>query len=365
MQPNDCLGRKLAVFVIFLLVIVLGTIPAAAETKYDFKFIYNDSSGDYYSGYVYAPDGWLQTGSTISTQPADMGGAAMGGYYSITGVTTGQSASLSKNEYITSYYDGDTGKTSDTLYATTGYTTAGGHIYMSDRSTTDDSGYVYDPSVPASDSYFGSTDVCYAFSTSSDSNANFLVTYITDLRYWNQPSDYQNSCQEVASAEILAWWDSHGYSGAITTDWQNLWANDTANVASYESLLKNLGTIMGYDSTSGTSFYTWGSGLVTYMNNQGYTSDFSYTNYDVTSNRTSSFTAFKTALNAGRPAAIRMEWTAGGHAVVGRGYWNDGHVVVDMGWGSSSSNDKLNWYKTTYGSTDETAYITHFCDFHD
>jgi hypothetical protein len=380
---------KKVLVLIFALVLCLPGLPATAAANpfnqfvqtapdstysdasssyywYYFTFYYSNGSGDYYNGGVGAPTGIISVGQYVYDQPAPMGGASLGGgyYYITSSYSYGSDSSYDGYETIYSYYDADTKTTSSTLYSSTGQSTATHYLNVSDRRYSSESGYVYDPLVPASDAYFGNSDICYSFSTSSNS-ANFLATYITGLRYWNQPDDYQNSCQEVASAILLSFWDKNGYGSAITTDWETNWPNNTANLSSYETLLKCLGTIMNYDSINGTDFSTWGPGLVTYLQQQGYSSGFSYTNYSAMDNRSSAWTAFKTALNAGRPGAIRMYWSSGGHAVVGRGYWNDGHILVDMGWGTGSyANEKVDWNSTTYGSTYETAQITHFCDFH-
>lgn len=56
-----------------------------------------------------------------------MGGAALGGYYEITAIVDGYDSSYDKQEYITSYYDADTGKNSYTINGAS-------YLYVADRS---------------------------------------------------------------------------------------------------------------------------------------------------------------------------------------------------------------------------------------
>lgn len=62
---------------------------AAGYSKYNFTFHYTGDSGDYYEGYVYAPDGMCFVGQHLENQPAEMGETPLGGYYDITAETAG------------------------------------------------------------------------------------------------------------------------------------------------------------------------------------------------------------------------------------------------------------------------------------
>lgn len=339
-------------------------MAAGSISQYSFTYSYNDGSGDKYYGYVYAPDGCFSTGSKIYNQPAEMGGAALGGYYEVTGVTTGVASSYDHQEYITSFYDANTGKTSTTFYASIGQKIADQSLFVADRSTTAESGYVYDPSVPSSDAYFGDSDVCYSFSTSG-SNANFLAVYITDLPYWDQPDSYSGSCAEVAGAIYLAYWADQGYSSLLPTNWKTNWPDDTANTSSYVSLIAELATDMSWSSYYGTYESTIGSGLTQYADSSvhgGYS--FASASYDITSSRSAAWTAHKAILDSGSPVIDCVAWSAGGHAVIDRGYWNNGYVVEDFGWGSSYNNVKLNWNESRPGYTYNTAYLLDYIYFY-
>jgi len=197
------------------------TNPTSSKKVYTFfTYYYTNGSGDYYEGYVYAPTGLLSQGSFIYNQPntAAFGGAALGsGYYYIYSVADGKDSSYDGQEYISSYYDGDTGKTSDTLHSSPGEKSALHGISVADRRTTAESGYVYDPSVPDSDIYLGNADVCYNFSISDNAKTNFLAAYVTGIRYWNQPEGYiwqWGCCQELAAIQMLSYWDNLDYANA-------------------------------------------------------------------------------------------------------------------------------------------------------
>lgn len=371
---------------VWVAVMALGVVPAGAETLYSFVFSYPSSSGDSYAGSVYAPDGWFQVGSTIYNQPASMGGASLGGgHYEITAVQTGAAAGMDAQEYITGYTDADTGITSfllATSYGQTGLTNSS--IHVADRRYTAESGYVYDPSVPGSDAYFGSPDVCYSFNTSTNS-ANFLADYTSvSGKYWKQPSSYPHSGAEVAAATLLADADDSSnsaiyYPNLITTDYQTLWPNNTQdNPASYVSFIGTLCTDMGWTSSGGgTPESSVGPGILTYIQGQGY-STFTYAYHDLTSgSRSDSWSAFKSAVSS-EPIIVHMAspsfTTAGYHYGNVLGYWNDGNVVVDWGKGtsftldgatSSYPNVKLNFYQTTAGSTQKTAELVSYWYFYD
>src|SRR5208337_4708687 len=121
------------------------------ESKYNFTYYYNNGSGDYYTGYVYAPTSFktsgpqLSVGREIYNEPAPMGGASLGGSgYYITAITDGYDSSYDKLEYITSYYDSSTSTAYEVLPSASSISTyIDGHIKVQDRSTTDEGGYIY------------------------------------------------------------------------------------------------------------------------------------------------------------------------------------------------------------------------------
>jgi hypothetical protein len=145
LTPNPL--RCMLIAVIWLMALAGSTAaPVGATTAYSFNYYLEDGSGDYYSGYVFAPDGWFKVGSTIHNQPQEMGGGLLGGYYYITGVQTGQDSTLDKHERITSFYDAYSGKTSQKFGPLSGDSACAGpldSLEVTDRSTTSESGYVY------------------------------------------------------------------------------------------------------------------------------------------------------------------------------------------------------------------------------
>jgi hypothetical protein len=357
-------------------------------SQYSFTFNYTDGSGDKYSGFVYAPTsfqtrGDIVVGTKLYNQPIEMGGGALGGYYDITAVANGYDATYDCQSYITSYYDGDTGKTSYTLDSTTGGTTADTFVYVADRRYTAESGYVYDPSVPASDAYFGSPDVCYSFNTGTGTNSvNFLAAYNDSVSgyYWQKPSSYPGSGAEVAAATLLAFADDtiNGASNVITTGWQTLWPNNTMdNPTSYVSFIGTLCTDMGFDWTNYvTPPSSAGPGILTYIQGQGY-STITYDYHDLTSgSRSDSWSAFKSAVTS-EPILVFMASPSFSHDYhYGNvlGYWNDGNVAVYWGKGTSFTLDgatysypnvKLNFYQTTTGSTQKTAELVSYWYYYD
>ena len=343
-----------------------GYYEADIYSLYDFTYYYGDGSGDLYTGYVYAPAGLLTTGQYLYNQPQSMGGQSLGGYYYITGATSGVDPSYDAQEYITSYYDGDTGKTSYTLYSSTGQKTTNHSLYVADRRYTVESGYVYDPSVPSNDAYFGNTDVCYYFSTGSSQGSNFLAVYIADLPYWQRPDIYPYSGSELAGAVVLSYWDKHGYDNLITTDWQSSWPDNSQNSpASYVSFISTIGSYMNWQDT-GTSVDDIGSGLQNYAASWWYT--FTYNYYDVTQDRSTTWSYYKAILNDGRPVIVSLVFNDSSsevaYSTVSRGYWNDGHVCLYTGFGTSSSNQKVDWNQTSGGTSLATAYVYDILDFY-
>lgn len=367
----------IVLFVVLLasLLFLASSVLADGYSRLDFTYYYNDGSGDKYSGYVFAPtsfEAWLPVGTKLDKQPDPMGGAALTGYYCITGVASGYDSSYDAQSYVASYYDGDTGKTSYTLYSTTGQAEATKSLYVADRRYSEESGYVYDPSVPDTDAWFGDLDMCYSFSTSDSTDNNFLVVYVADLPYWNQPSSYPNGCAPEAGAIVLSYWDrKNGYDNLITTDWQTEWPDDTANSpTSYVNFFGEVATDMSWNAVDGTQNSKVGPGLTEYAEGQGYDGFWSrlYNVYD--SSRSSALGYFTDALDAERPLIIAIYYTVGtklvGHSEVARGYWNNGYYVANTGWGSSSNNDKFYWYNasTSEDLSYDVAYVGAFIDFY-
>jgi hypothetical protein len=360
--PRPVNGFSLVVVALMLLASTVS--PSFGDTSlslYYFSYYYNDGSGDSYYGLVFAPTGMLYVSERLYTQPESMGGQKLSesfGYYYITAAYSGYDSAYDAMEYILSYYDGDTGKTSYTLHSGSGEKTANTALTVANRRYTAESGYVYDPSVPDNDAYFGDADVCYSFSSSDDTGNNFLAAYITDLPYWDQPSSYPGSCSEVAGATLLSYWDSLGYSNLISTDWQTLWPDNSGyyqdSPASYVTLIGTLATGMNWDY--GTYSSDIGPGLQTYARSQGYT-NFAYSYYYVSGSRSSGYDAYTAALDAGRPVIVDLVWGEGGHSTVGRGYWNDGQILVDFGWGLDYTNQKVDWKRTSYGSSYSEAMV--------
>ena len=347
-----------------ILAFPVAALADASSSLYAFNYYYNDGSSDYYQGYVFAPTGMLFKGQYLYAQPEPMGGQKLTGYYYIYDAYSGYDVSYNAVEYICSYYDGDTGKTSYTLYGSAGQKTATASLYFANRCYTAESGYVYDPSVPDYDAFFGDADVCYGFNTYGTA-ADFLAAYIIDLPYWDQPSSYPGSCSEVAGAIVLSYWDRIGYSNLINTNWQNLWPNNCSyyqdSPASYVALIGTLTTEMQWDY--GTYTTDIGPGLQSYAQMQGY-AGFAYDYENVYGSRFSSWNACTAALAAGRPIIVDLEWAAGGHSAVGRGYWNDGEILVDFGWGLDYTNQKVDWLRPVYGWSYTEAMVYDYIDFY-
>jgi len=120
-------------------------------SRYDFKYYYNDGSGDYYTGYVFAPtsfkitndtdnQGFIEVGTHLTTEPEGLGSKALNGYYEITAITDGYNSSYDKKEYITAYYDGNLYQASEGVNSDASATA--GTVYVADRTAADESGYV-------------------------------------------------------------------------------------------------------------------------------------------------------------------------------------------------------------------------------
>ncbi len=132
----------------------LGTpMGGGSYSRYDFKYFYNNGSGDYYTGYVYAPTSFqtfLTVGTYIYDQPMSLWASGYqslnGAYYYITGVTDGYASSYDKQSYITSYY---CAAVSANLWVNSDDSATASMVYVSDRSTSFESGYVIDGSQSA------------------------------------------------------------------------------------------------------------------------------------------------------------------------------------------------------------------------
>jgi hypothetical protein len=323
--------------------------------RYDFSYYYGDNSGDNFSGYFYDTPGLYDAGQVIHQT---------GGYYVISSVSSGDfDISYKDTAYIKSYYDGDTKKMSNTLYESPGYKQIDTSIKINDLlSTSGYLGYAYDPSVPVADAFFGDAEVTYHFS--ANESVNFMAAYISDLPYWTQPNSYPGSCAEVAAGILLSFWDRNGYDNLITTDWQRFWPDNTNSVASYVRYIGMLANNMGYPiSPSGGTFTSnIGSGIDTYAEDRGY-DNFSCTYYlNTRTERPNNWEKFKDAINAGHPVMLNVQWSAGGHSTVGRGYWNDGKVATNFGWGTDYDNVQLDWNRKSGGDDYYKAYINNMID---
>jgi len=127
---------------------------ASGYSRYDFIYYYDDGSGDYYTGYVYAPTAFqtsgpnLSLGAKINEEPQPLwasGNQDLSGYYEITGITDGFDSSYDKQSYITAYYDADTAEVS--LGVNSDGSSAAGAIYVADRTAAHESGYAFQDSV--------------------------------------------------------------------------------------------------------------------------------------------------------------------------------------------------------------------------
>lgn len=350
--------KKLIFALILLLCFTNGASESANTTanisRYYFRYYYLDGSGDYFTGYVYALTSLYNIGEIIyhkneTTELID-------GYYCINSIINGYASDFEGQEFITAYYDLDTGKTSYTLYDNTGQTVAN-HILNLTNQFTAESGYVYDPSVPSTDTYFGNSDICYYFTPSQ--SVNFLATYITDLRYWTQPETLYGCCAAVAGAIIFSYWDRMGFNNLITTkDWQTIWPDNTANIPSYVSFIAEVNNDMNWGETAEEI----AAGLMKYASDHGY-NKFSVVYYDVDVDRTTAWYSYKNAIDSCRPANLGGASIEVHHGFVGRGYWNDRHIVVNMGLGNSFKNYRLDWNQTYIGKSYSSLKIDAFYDF--
>ncbi len=137
-------------------------------SRFDFTFSYNNGSGDYYTGYVYAPTsfetsqgGFLSVGTYLYIQPQPLWASGYhslnGAAYYITAITDGYASSYDKESYITSYYDSDTAGTS--LGVNSDGSATAGTVYVADRSTSWESGYALSGSQHDTFSVYKEADV--------------------------------------------------------------------------------------------------------------------------------------------------------------------------------------------------------------
>jgi hypothetical protein len=356
-QLNYKMIRLIVTMIVLLGVCTDGSQSAAANpnvSRYDFRYYYLDGSGDHFTGYFYGPNSLYSIGEIIYHQNETT--ELNDGYYYIYYLSNNYASYYDGQEFITEYYDNDTGKTSNTLYDKTGQAVAIHNLSLANRFTTE-SGYIYDPSVPSTDAYFGNPDICYSFTPSL--SVNFLAAYITDLPYWAQPETLYGSCAAVAGAIIFSYWDRIGFKKLITTDWQTLWPDNTANVPSYVSLINELVIDMNWGNTADEIV----AGFQKYASDHGYR-NFITVCYAVDEDRTTNWYRFKNTIDSGRPASLGGASTAVHHGFVGRGYWNDGHIVANMGLGTSFKNYRLDWHQTYIGESYSSLKIDAFYDFY-
>jgi len=184
-----------------LAVLLAGAIPGEAAgdySRYDFNYHYNDGSGDYYTGYVYAPTaftganntGPIQVGTHLTTEPEGLGSKALNGYYEITGITGGFDASYDKKSYITSYYD------ADFYHGSEGVNSDGSAVasavYVANRAAAHESGYVVN-----SAAQIGNIPVEYLAGTLDATNVSgtiaYEITYAYDIGFFAEFSPYQEA----------------------------------------------------------------------------------------------------------------------------------------------------------------------------
>ncbi len=133
-------------------------------SRYDFIFSFNNGSGDYYTGYVYAPTSFktfLAVGTFQYDQPQPLWASGYqsfnGAYYYITAITDGFASSYDKKSYITAYYDADTAGAS--LGVNSDGSATAGTVYVADRSTSWESGYALSGSQHDTFSVYKEADV--------------------------------------------------------------------------------------------------------------------------------------------------------------------------------------------------------------
>jgi hypothetical protein len=116
------------------------TYNSTGFSRYDFYYYYN-TGGDYYMGYFYAPTDWASTMSSGAgnTQPIEMGGGTLPGYYQFYNRVDGFGPSYNKKGYVTAYYDAAVGAT---LNVSPTASTTPGVVSVADRLRANETGYV-------------------------------------------------------------------------------------------------------------------------------------------------------------------------------------------------------------------------------
>jgi hypothetical protein len=164
-----------------MMLTMLTTGAQAQVSQYSFTYYYTDGSGDYYTGYVFAPTNFqasgpfLNVGKMLTDQPESMGGQALGGYYYITSIIDGYDASYDKKEYITAYYDNDKAHSSFAVSNNDSLASTGNYVYVSNRSLDDEFGYAirYDNALVSSFNPYFEADLTstYRFVVIGDSQS--------------------------------------------------------------------------------------------------------------------------------------------------------------------------------------------------
>jgi len=140
-------------------------------SMYQFTFCYNDGSGDYYIGLVYAPTSFqtsgpqLGVGACIYDQPMPMWGSYQGlngGYYYIYAITDGFSSVWDKQSWISAYYDGDT---AGATLGVSAYATTASYIFVPDRTAAYETGYAISGANHAAFDSYTEADVTLAASS--------------------------------------------------------------------------------------------------------------------------------------------------------------------------------------------------------
>ncbi len=166
-------------------------------SRFDFTFNYNNGSGDYYTGYVYAPTsfetsqgGFLSVGTYLYIQPQPLWASGYhslnGAAYYITAITDGYASSYDKESYITSYYDSDTAGTS--LGVNSDGSATAGTVYVADRSTSWESGYALSGSQHDTFSVYKEADVTLSASAppSPAAYSQSAASQAVWAAYWSQ-----------------------------------------------------------------------------------------------------------------------------------------------------------------------------------
>ncbi len=166
-------------------------------SRYDFTFNYNSGSGDYYTGYVYAPTsfetsqgGFLSVGTYLYLQPQALWASGYhslnGGYYCITSITDGYDSGYDKQSYITSYYDASAQSTLEVNTSTSLLSYVNGHIHVSDRTLNYESGYAISGSQHDTFSVYKEANVTLSASAppSPVASSPATLTYATSQAVW-------------------------------------------------------------------------------------------------------------------------------------------------------------------------------------